>query len=79
MGNNFNFQRVWQEQAISLQLQRQLATWAHEVNEALHRGAGGKMISEWAKKQECWGQVSDTRYSELEKNIPEHFIPETLK
>jgi len=79
MGNNFNFQRVWQEQAISLHLQRQLATWAHEVNEALHRGARGKMISEWAKKQECWGQVSDTCYSELAKNIPEHFIPETLK
>jgi len=37
------------------------------------------MISEWAKKQECWGQVSDTRYSEVEKNIPEHSIPENLK
>lgn len=71
LGQNFDFDRVWQEQGISPQLQRQLATWAYEVNEALHRGADGKMISEWAKKLECWWQVRDFRYSEAATDIPE--------
>lgn len=71
LGQNFNFDRVWQEQAISPQLQIQLAAWAHEVNEALHRGADGKMISEWAKKLDCWWQVRDFRYSEAATDIPE--------
>lgn len=74
MASSFNFHRVWQEQAISPQLQRQIATWAHEVNEALHRGAGGRMISEWAKKQECWSQVKGAQYSEVIENIPERLI-----
>ncbi|NWD74439.1 AIPR family protein [Pseudomonas gingeri] len=70
-GDRFDFQRIWQDQAISPQLKKQLATWAYEVNEALHRGADGKMISEWAKKIECWALVRDFRYSEASADIPE--------
>jgi hypothetical protein len=71
LGDKFDFSRVWQSQAISPELQRQLAVWSHEVNDALHRGSGGKMISEWAKKLECWLQVRDFSYSEHEIDIPE--------
>ncbi|QHF46003.1 abortive phage infection protein [Pseudomonas sp. S35] len=71
LGGKFDFSRVWQSQAISPELQRQLAVWSHEVNDALHRGSGGKMISEWAKKLECWLQVRDFAYSEHEIDIPE--------
>ena len=71
MARSFDFHRIWQEQAISPQLQRQIATWAHEVNDALHRGASGRMISEWAKKQECWLQVRDAHYSDTQQGIPE--------
>ncbi|MFB8831608.1 AIPR family protein [Azotobacter sp. CWF10] len=38
LGKRFDFGRVWQEQAISPQLQKQIAAWAHEVNDALHQG-----------------------------------------
>lgn len=71
LGQNFDFQRVWQEQAISSQLQKQIAIWAHEVSEALHQGAGGKMISEWAKKMECWLKVRNSGYSQAQNAIPE--------
>jgi AIPR protein len=71
LGQNFDFQRVWQEQAISSQLQKQIAIWAHEVSEALHQGAGGKMISEWAKKVECWLKVRNSGYSQAQNAIPE--------
>lgn len=66
-----NLNRIWQEQSISPQLHRQIATWAKEVEEALHRGASGKMISEWAKKTECWWLVRDTHYSSVIQGIPE--------
>lgn len=71
LGRVFDFKRVWQAQNISPELQRQLVTWAREVNEALHRGASGRMISEWAKKLECWSLVRDFKYSEADTNIPE--------
>lgn len=71
LGSTFDFQRVWQEQAISPQLQKQIASWAHEVSDALHQGAGGKMISEWAKKVECWWKVRDFRYSQVQYTMPE--------
>lgn len=71
LGRVFDFKRVWQAQNISPELQRQLVAWAREVNEALHRGASGRMISEWAKKLECWSLVRDFKYSEADTNIPE--------
>lgn len=71
LGKGFKFDRVWEEQRISLQLEQQISTWAHEVNEALHIGANGKMISEWAKKPECWSDVLNTRYSKQKNDIPE--------
>lgn len=79
LGETLNLNRIWQEQSISPQLHRQIAIWADEVNEALHRGAAGKMISEWAKKTECWWKVRDTSYSEIMINIPEHSISTPLK
>ncbi|MNH33296.1 AIPR protein [compost metagenome] len=63
LGPTLDLDHIWQEQSISPQLHRQIAIWAEEVNEALHRSAGGKMISEWAKKTECWWMVRDTKYS----------------
>lgn len=71
LGKNFQLDQVWQAQRISPQLERQIAVWAHEVNEALHFGAGGKMISEWAKKPECWIKVSAKEYSKSNGDIPE--------
>lgn len=71
LGERFDFGRVWQEQAISPQLQKQIAAWAHEVNDALHLGADGRMISEWAKKPECWQKVKGYRYSDTLSGLPE--------
>ncbi len=69
--DGFDFGRVWDAQAISVQLQQQIAEWAVEVNEALHRSAGGRMISEWAKKAECWAKTRDADYSPMRPDMPE--------
>jgi hypothetical protein len=41
------------------------------INDVLHRSANGRMISEWAKKPECWDVVRDAAYSEAAQGIPE--------
>ena len=71
LGDRIDFDKIWAGQNISQPLRQQLQVWAVEVNEALHRSSGGKMISEWAKKQECWQAVRSSRYSNVMNGIPE--------
>lgn len=71
IGHKIDLDRIWTKQAASPELLAQVATWAKEVNDVLHRTAGGRMISEWAKKPECREAVLDASYSEVEPGIPE--------
>ena len=71
LGRRFDFGRVWAQQDISPALRALLERWAGEVHEVLHGTAGGRMISEWAKKSECWEAVKAGRYSEPRGAIPE--------
>lgn len=71
LGERFDLKRVWDRQGISDELQQQIMIWAQEVNKALHYGAGGRMVSEWAKKPECWMRVKAMHYSAPLRNIPE--------
>lgn len=71
IGNRIVFERVWNQQDISSALKEQIATWAPEVNDALHSGAKGRMVSEWAKKPECWEAVRSASYSPVRDSIPE--------
>lgn len=71
LGSRFDLERVWDRQAISPELLGLLAVWAGEVNETLHRTAGGRMVSEWAKKPECRDAVLGATYSEAPAGIPE--------
>lgn len=70
-GDRVDFGRVWANQGLSPAFQEQIRTWAHEVNEVMGNNSGGRMISEWAKKQECWDSVRTARYSEPRGGIPE--------
>ena len=58
-------------QATTILTCSELATWAVEVNDALHKSSGGRMISEWAKKPECWDRVRAAAYSKPLADIPE--------
>ena len=70
-GDRFDLDRVWQEQAISERLREQIQVWAREVNDTLHATANGRMISEWAKKAECWDAVQNGNLSLPLSDIPE--------
>lgn len=71
LGNRIVLDRIWVRQAASPELTAQIATWAREVNEVLHRTAGGRMVSEWAKKAECRDAVLGASYSAPSEGIPE--------
>ncbi len=75
VGDRVDLDRIWAKQGLSTELMAQIATWAKEVNEALHRTAGGRMISEWAKKAECREAVLGASYSEPSSAIPELRTP----
>ena len=71
LGHRIDLQRVWNKQAASPELLGQIAVWAKEVNDVLHASAGGKMVSEWAKRPECKDAVMGASYSVAAANIPE--------
>jgi hypothetical protein len=71
LGHRIDLERVWNKQAASPELLAQIAVWAKEVNEVLHASAGGKMVSEWAKRPECKDAVMGASYSVATTNIPE--------
>jgi len=71
VGHRIKLERIWEKQDISTELRHQLTTWAKEVNDVLHRSSNGRMVSEWAKKQECWETIRTSKYSPVNDGIPE--------
>ena len=71
LGTRIDLDRIWAKQATSPALLAQIATWSKEVNDALHSSANGRMVSEWAKRQECKEAVMGASYSPPADNIPE--------
>lgn len=71
LGSRIDLNRIWDKQAVSPELMEQIATWAKEVNDALHSTSGGRMVSEWAKRPECKDAVMGASYSEPADGIPE--------
>jgi hypothetical protein len=71
LGDRLDLDMVWQKQNISVALGEQILTWSIQINQLLHDSANGRMISEWAKKKECWEILAAHRYSAALKNIPE--------
>lgn len=71
LGSRVDLEYIWKKQGISEALQKQLLVWASEVEAALYATAAGKMISEWAKKPECWKALLAREYSLPMNEIPE--------
>jgi hypothetical protein len=71
LGESLGLNKVWLRQDISPELKMRIQKWAAEVNRVLHDSAGGRMISEWAKRPECWREVCDASYAPLDIAIPE--------
>lgn len=71
LGETLDLSIIWKNQQISQTLSAQILTWAEEINDQLHKTSKGRMISEWAKKKECWETLSAAKYTEASKSILE--------
>lgn len=71
LGDELDLDHIWQAQAISPRLEEQIRIWAREANDSLHATSNGRMISEWAKKEECWEAVRDRGTSQPLSGLPE--------
>ncbi len=70
LGNRIDLDRIWLAQDISPQMKALIQTWASLVNDGLHQSAAGRMVSEWAKKPECWTAITGATYPQ-EGPLPE--------
>ncbi|HDX0891927.1 TPA: AIPR family protein, partial [Stenotrophomonas maltophilia] len=70
-GSKIDLMRVWEQQGLSEGFKEQIRTWAKEVNAALQASAKGRMISEWAKKEECWLALQKLSLSSIGNSIIE--------
>jgi hypothetical protein len=66
IGNKLDFGIIWKNQCISENLGKQIIMLADQVNKGLHSSSNGTMISEWAKKKECWDVLSNLQYDGLD-------------
>lgn len=71
LGEKVDLDMIWKNQRISSAFERQIIIWSEEVNRFLHSSSNGRMISEWAKKKECWDILKNKSYSEVKHVIPE--------
>ncbi|WP_045624079.1 AIPR family protein [Vibrio vulnificus] len=55
--DEINLNEIWDNQSISYGLENMLKEYAVNIDELLKKSAGGKMVSEWAKKPACWEYI----------------------
>ena len=76
----FDYQKLWREQALSPELERTLVDLTREINKILispNQAKSTTNISEWAKKDACWGTIlSESKH--LNTFIRNEFLVETL-
>jgi len=51
--------RIWQQQSIGKGLSSTIESVSRQVHEVIISPPGGKNVTEWCKRQECWTRVRD--------------------
>ncbi len=52
-----NLGRIWENQDVSAALEETIRNWMPRVHEEIVESAGGRNVTEWCKKKECWAMV----------------------
>ena len=69
--DSLDLDQVWTAQDISPAMKDLARNWALLVDRAMQVSSEGRMISEWAKKVECWEQVQRIDLEEPQVALPE--------
>jgi hypothetical protein len=70
-GNDINLDMIWDKQKISDELGVYLTKLAHQIKSELEDSCGERMLSEWAKKPQCWTDIQGSKYDPAPVSIPE--------
>ena len=70
-GERINLGMIWGEQAVSSELLDYACNISDLVRDSLENSSKGKMISEWAKKEDCWEFIDSEQYIVNSVGIPE--------
>lgn len=70
-GDRIQLNEIWKNQELSPQFKEQAKKWGKEVYQELLDSSNGKMISEWAKRKECWERMQNFQLSDFRGTIPE--------
>ena len=70
-GDRISMEAIWRRQGLSDELSAFVRRIADLVDERLRRSAGARMLSEWAKKEECWTELRDLDWPQVPDGIPE--------
>lgn len=65
------FDTIWSNQTISEAFLNQIVVWSNEIEQRLHLTSKGRMVSEWAKRSECWESIKRVALSPVSTGIPE--------
>lgn len=71
IGDRFDFNLVWNNQDVSDEFKNLAPSLLREVGRTLFESANGRMISEWAKKSECWNLIKAQSYTPPGDSLPE--------
>jgi hypothetical protein len=70
-GSSLSLRQIWDNQRISGELETLLRAWSHRINDAITTSAGGRNVTEWCKKEECWEAICRT-----DTQLPDVLPPE---
>ena len=70
-GGQLNLRWIWEKQGISDHLAALLRDWSQAVNAEILRTAQGRNVTEWCKKENCWGTIQS-----LDLPLPSQMPPE---
>lgn len=62
-GGRLDFLKIWRQQGLSDPLQSLLPGLMMQIETFIKTNAPGSLYGEWAKKEECWNNVSNQRFT----------------
>ncbi|NMG20918.1 AIPR family protein [Brasilonema bromeliae] len=68
-----DLERIWREQGLSPALQEAIKIVSYQVHQVIINPPGGRNVTEWCKKEECWKQIQT-----IEIELPNEFWNELI-
>jgi hypothetical protein len=72
-GRRLDLNRVWREQGLAIGLEDAVRKTSHAVHKVITTEAGGRNVTEWCKKEDCWTAVKQLRVA-----LPAEFTAQAI-